>query len=110
MLDFELKIFRHVTCQILKKMFTSKKSRFGSFYLVKTAIFAFSRFFIKHDFELKISLSVRFSIQKKYNASDMELKKNAPDFGMKKNNASDFEIQFVRLVRFCVKTLQRVRF
>ena len=56
-------------------MFTSEKSRFGSFYLLNTTILAFSSFFKKHYFELKILLGVRFWIEKKHNASDLELNK-----------------------------------
>ena len=49
-----------------ERMFASKKSRFGSFYSVKTKYFAFFvLFFKKHEFESKISLQVRFGIEKK---------------------------------------------
>ena len=37
-----------------------KKSRFRSFYSVKTTYFAFFVFFKKHDFELKFSVRDRF--------------------------------------------------
>ena len=62
-----------------EKLFAFKKSRFGSFYSVKTTYFAFFVLFQQQNFELK-----------KYNASDLELKKNA----------LDFEIKLFRLVRF----------
>ena len=71
-------------------MFTSEKSRFGSFYLVNTTILAFSSFFKQHDFELKILLGVRFWIEKKHNASDLEVKKNASDFEKKKKQRVRF--------------------
>ena len=69
----------------IEKFVAFKKSRFGSFYTVKTTYFAVFVLFKKHDFVLKISLHVRLSVEKyttrqiltgnKYNASDFDLKK-----------------------------------
>ena len=59
----------------LEKVFAIKKSRFGSFYSMRTTYFAFFVLFKRHDFSLKIPLRVRFSIEKKHNASDFGLEK-----------------------------------
>ena len=73
-------------------MFESKKSRFGSFYSVKTTYFAFFLLFLKRiilkwkfqnasDFDLRGLQRVRFEIEKKYifkavlNASSFHFKK-----------------------------------
>ena len=51
-----------------EKIFAFKKSRFGSFYSVKTTYFAIFVFFKEHDFVLKISFF--------HYVSDFETKKN----------------------------------
>ena len=87
-LDFELKIFRLVR---IWKIVCTQKSCFSSFYSVKTTYFVFLCFLKKHDFESKISLCVRFSIEK--NTSNQIFKQIF-------YNASDFEWKILQRVRF----------
>ena len=78
-----------------------KKSRYGSFYSVKTTYLAFLCFFKKHDFVMKISLRVRFWIEKNTKRQILNWKKdNASDFDLKKYSASDFELEKIQRDRF----------
>ena len=52
--------------------------------------------------DLKVLQSVRFWTEKKYNALDLDLKKNL--------NALDFEFKKIQRVRFRREKKQRVRF
>ena len=72
-LEFELKNF---DMSGFEKMFASKKSRFGSFYSVKTTYFAFLLLFLESiilnwkfqyasDFDLEVLQCVRFEIENK---------------------------------------------
>ena len=60
-LDFEFKIFRHYR---FWKNVCIQKSRFRSFYSVKTTYFEFFLLFKKYGIKLELSLRVRFWIQK----------------------------------------------
>ena len=84
-----------------ENVFAFKKSRFGSFYSLKTTYLAFFVLFKKHDFALKISLRVRFWIEKKQRVK-IWIEKNTTHqiLKWKKYNASDFVLTFFRLVRF----------
>ena len=83
------------TCQVLKKLLAFRKSRFRSFYSVKTTYFTFVSFFWKAWFWIENFITCPNFNWRNYNASDFELKKC---------NASDFEIKFFRLVTFSIKS------
>ena len=82
------------TCRIFEKMFTSKKSPFGSFYSMKwhiLHILHFSCFFKKHGFQLKNPVRIRFWIEKTQRVRLRIWKK-------------------IQGVLFCIEKKQRVRF
>ena len=86
-----------------EKCLHPKKSRFGSFYSVKTTYFAFSCFFKKHVSELKFSLRERFWIEKNTTHQILNLKKTRHILNLEKYNASYFEFRKIKRVRFRVK-------
>ena len=64
------------SCQILKKKFAIKTSRFGSFQSMKTPCIAFLCWFEKHVSKLKLFLRVRFRIEKQTQLDRVQNRKN----------------------------------
>ena len=106
--DFGLKNIQRIrfwiekfwTCQVFEKKFASKKSRFGSFYSVKTTYFAFLVLFLKSiflnwkfqhasDFDLRDLQRVRFENKKKILKVVL--------------NLSFFHVKKIQHVRFSIK-------
>ena len=85
-----------------EKIFAFKKSRFGSFYSVKTTYLAFLVLFYKAWFCIENFITCQILNWKKYNASDFDLKELERVRFWKKFFfvLSDFQWKFLQRVRF----------